>query len=51
MREMDQRAAAVTGSPEGLPIPLAFEEFYETERDRLFRALLLSRTTRPRRKT
>ena len=41
MREMDQRAAAVTGSPEGLRIPLAFEEFYEAERERLFRALLL----------
>ena len=41
MRAMDQQAAAVTGSPEGLRIPLAFEEFYETERERLFRALLL----------
>ena len=41
MKAMDQRAAAVTGSPEGLRIPLAFEEFYETERERLFRALLL----------
>jgi len=41
MREMDQQAAAVTGSPEGLRVPLAFEEFYETERERLFRALLL----------
>ena len=42
MKAMDQRAAAVTGSPEGLRIPLAFEEFYETERERLFRALLLA---------
>jgi RNA polymerase sigma-70 factor (ECF subfamily) len=41
MRAMDQRAAAVTGSPGGLRIPLAFEEFYVTERERLFRALLL----------
>jgi RNA polymerase sigma-70 factor (ECF subfamily) len=41
MRAMDQQAAAVTGSPEGFRIPLAFEEFYETERERLFRALLL----------
>jgi RNA polymerase sigma-70 factor (ECF subfamily) len=41
MREMDHPAAAVTGSPEGLRVPLAFEEFYETERERLFRALLL----------
>ena len=40
MKAMDQQAAAV-GSPEGLRIPLAFEEFYETERERLFRALLL----------
>ena len=38
---MDQQAAAVTGSPEGLRVPLAFEEFYETERERLFLALLL----------
>jgi RNA polymerase sigma-70 factor, ECF subfamily len=41
MKAMDQQAAAVTGSPEDLRIPLAFEEFYETERERLFRALLL----------
>jgi RNA polymerase sigma-70 factor, ECF subfamily len=41
MRAMDRQAAAVTGSPEGLRIPLAFEEFYQTERERLFRALLL----------
>jgi RNA polymerase sigma-70 factor (ECF subfamily) len=41
MRAMDQPAAAMTGSSEGLRIPLAFEEFYQTERERLFRALLL----------
>jgi RNA polymerase sigma-70 factor (ECF subfamily) len=38
---MDHQAAALTGTPEGLRIPLAFEEFYENERERLFRALLL----------
>jgi hypothetical protein len=31
----------VTGSPEGLRVRLAFVEFYETERERLFPALLL----------
>lgn len=31
----------MTGSPEDVRIPFAFEEFFETERDRLFRALLL----------
>jgi RNA polymerase sigma-70 factor, ECF subfamily len=41
MRAMDQQAAAVTGSSEGLRIALTFEEFFETERERLFRALLL----------
>jgi RNA polymerase sigma-70 factor (ECF subfamily) len=41
MRAMDHQAAAVTGTPEGLRIPLAFEEFYENEHERLFRALLL----------
>jgi RNA polymerase sigma-70 factor, ECF subfamily len=41
MREMDQQAAAVTGSRDGLQVPLAFEQFYQTERERLFRALLL----------
>jgi RNA polymerase sigma-70 factor, ECF subfamily len=41
MRTMDQQAAAVTGSPERFQVPLAFEEVYETERERLFRALLL----------
>ena len=41
MRAMDQQTAAVAGSPDGLRIPLAFEEFYEAERERLFRALLL----------
>jgi RNA polymerase sigma-70 factor, ECF subfamily len=41
MRAMDQQAAAATESPEDFRIPLAFEEFYETERERLFRALLL----------
>jgi RNA polymerase sigma-70 factor (ECF subfamily) len=40
MRAMDQQAAA-TESPEDLRIPFAFEEFFETERERLFRALLL----------
>jgi RNA polymerase sigma-70 factor (ECF subfamily) len=38
---MDHQAAAVTGSSEGLRIALAFEEFFETEREGLFRALLL----------
>jgi RNA polymerase sigma-70 factor, ECF subfamily len=41
MRAMDQQAGAATESPEGFRIPLTFEEFYETERERLFRALLL----------
>ena len=41
MRAMDHQAAALTGTPEGLRIPLAFEEFYENKRERLFRALLL----------
>lgn len=36
MSTMDQQAVAVT-----VPIPLAFEEFFEIERARLFRALLL----------
>ena len=40
MRAMDQQAAA-TESPGDLRIPFAFEEFFETERERLFRALLL----------
>ena len=38
---MDQQAAARTGSTEGLRLTLGFEEFFETERARLFRALLL----------
>lgn len=41
MRAMDQQAAAATGPSEGLRIALTFEEFFETERERLFRALLL----------
>ena len=41
MRAMDQLAVAATGSPKDLRIPVAFEEFFETERERLFRALLL----------
>jgi len=41
MRAMDQQNAAVTGSAEDLRIPLAFEDFFEAERERLFRALLL----------
>jgi RNA polymerase sigma-70 factor (ECF subfamily) len=41
MRAMDQQAAAATESPEDLRIQFAFEEFFETERERLFRALLL----------
>jgi RNA polymerase sigma-70 factor (ECF subfamily) len=41
MRAMDHKAASVTEAPEGVRIPLAFEEFSETERGRLFRALLL----------
>jgi RNA polymerase sigma-70 factor (ECF subfamily) len=38
---MDRQAAAVTGSQERLQVALAFEEFFEAERERLFRALLL----------
>ena len=41
MKAMDQQAAAVAGARERLQIPLAFEEFFENERPRLFRALLL----------
>jgi RNA polymerase sigma-70 factor (ECF subfamily) len=41
MRTMEQQNAAVTGSAEDLPITLAFEEFFEAERGRLFRALIL----------
>jgi RNA polymerase sigma-70 factor (ECF subfamily) len=42
MSTMDRHAAAVTASHEDLTeVPLAFEEFFEAERARLFRALLL----------
>jgi len=41
MGEMDQQTAAVTGPAEALAVALPFEEFFETERERLFRALLL----------
>lgn len=40
MVAMDEQAMVVTGSVD-LEIPLAFEEFFEAERGRLFRALLL----------
>jgi len=38
---MNQQAVTATGASEGLRIVLTFEEFFETERGRLFRALLL----------
>jgi RNA polymerase sigma-70 factor (ECF subfamily) len=38
---MEQQNAAVTGSAEDLRITLAFGEFFEGERGRLFRALIL----------
>jgi RNA polymerase sigma-70 factor (ECF subfamily) len=38
---MDQQAAGLTGSSEDLRIALTFDEFFEMERGRLFRALLL----------
>lgn len=41
MRAMEQQGVAVTGSAEDLRITLAFEDFFEAERERLFRALLL----------
>ena len=41
MRVMDQKAAAVSGAENSVRIALAFEEFFEAERARLFRALLL----------
>jgi RNA polymerase sigma-70 factor, ECF subfamily len=41
MTTMGEQAAAVTGSREGVRIALVFDEFFETERERLFRALLL----------
>lgn len=41
MMAMSDQARAVTVSQERLRIPLAFDEFFETERGRLFRALLL----------
>jgi len=41
MMSMDEQAALMTGSLEHLQVPLDFEEFFETERERLFRALLL----------
>ena len=51
MMAMDQQAAAATESPEDLRIPFAFEEFFETERERLFRALLLVTHDSPKRRT
>jgi RNA polymerase sigma-70 factor, ECF subfamily len=41
MGAMEQHAAGLTGSPEVLRIALTFDEFFEMERGRLFRALLL----------
>ena len=41
MRAMEQQDAAVRGSAGDLRITLAFEDFFEAERERLFRALLL----------
>ena len=41
MMAMEEQSAAVTGSAEALRITLAFEDFFEAERERLFRALLL----------
>lgn len=38
---MEHKSAAVTGPAEDLRIALPFEEFFEAERERLFRALLL----------
>jgi RNA polymerase sigma-70 factor (ECF subfamily) len=38
---MDEQAAVISGSQERLQIPIAFDEFFENERERLFRALLL----------
>jgi DNA-directed RNA polymerase specialized sigma24 family protein len=40
MGSMDQQTAAVAGPAEGLGIA-PFEDFFEAERERLFRALLL----------
>jgi RNA polymerase sigma-70 factor, ECF subfamily len=41
MGKMDQQTAAVAGPAETLSVALPFEEFFEAERERLFRALLL----------
>ncbi len=41
MRAMEQQDAAVSGSAGDLRVTLAFEDFFEAERERLFRALLL----------
>jgi RNA polymerase sigma-70 factor (ECF subfamily) len=38
---MDQHTAAAMGSSEGVRTPLVFDEFFEKERARLFRALVL----------
>jgi len=38
---MEQQKSAMTGSAEELRITRSFEELFETERERLFRALLL----------
>ncbi len=41
MVAMDEYTTVLTASQEGLQTSIAFEEFFETERERLFRALLL----------
>lgn len=41
MVQMDEQAVVVTGSQERVEVALPFEEFFEAERGRLFRALLL----------
>ena len=41
MRAMEQQDAAVSESVGNLQVTLAFEDFFEAERERLFRALLL----------
>lgn len=41
MGAMDQQAVTATGASDGLRIALTFEDFFEAERERLFRALLL----------
>jgi RNA polymerase sigma-70 factor, ECF subfamily len=41
MVQMDEQAMVVTGPQERVEVALPFEEFFEAERGRLFRALLL----------